>query len=672
MNIKDFIYNQITYGIYLTPDVHIKKNIQKVNTITFGICIYIIFLCKINIAEHNYKLVIVGLCDGILLLINHLLFRIIKRVKLYFIIFTAIQMAAIIETLISGAYYGASLLLLGLGILSIMNTTGIKYGSILVAVLFSVELFIFKYHSIFSWLYTYPDDLERLFLRFFATQFGIYIVATFSIKKELDLYAQLTKEKEYRKQLFINVIHDLKTPLTIIKNSTEELINNSKIRNSKELLISNIQSMEKNIISILNLERLEKGQIVLDKSATTNISELTINICGFLKTYSLSRNIEMKMNVQKDVFINIDKTSFCNILNNLIDNAIKFTDTGGNISVTLSKSNAQACLKVIDTGIGIPKSEIGKIFESYYQIDYSFESHYGLGIGLAFTKELCNAWGGIISIDSTVGVGTCFTVTFPQVDGICQNPGHNYVKHIEPNATYFNEPEIMPYNKNLETILIVEDNKDIRALLITSFKHTYNLIVCSNGEEALEKYTSNKKIDLVITDLMMPVMDGKEFIKRLRLVDKRLITPVVVLTALSEDDTAYEYLSLGAIDFINKPFSMRDLKGKVESILTIFKNRKENYTEKIGNDLINFISDNLTSKKNSDQINHEMLREYSISKKEQEIIEQIANGLCYKEIAYNNNISINTVKTYISRIYKKCNINNNNSLLKLFYSIDFV
>lgn len=670
MDITRAINNQLTYGTSLTTDVVLKQNIQKVNTITYGICVYILLLCTKNIHDHNYILARTGCIDCTIFLFNHIVFRLLKRIKLYFVLFALIQAGTIIETLFSGTHNGGSLILVSIVILSIMNTSGIKYGSLIILVLLIIELFIFKYHSTYSWIYTYPSDIERIFFRFFTTQLATYLVAVFYKKKENDLYSRLIQEKENRNRLFVNVVHDLKTPLTIIHNCVEQFLKGDNDKKSREVLKFNIDKMENDILNILNLHRLERGLLVVDRNHVSNISELTTNICKSFNPYIKSKNISIKTQIEENLYVKIDTTSFTEILNNLLDNAVKYTKPNGEIRVNLYSHSSNVSISVEDTGIGIPDSQKEKVFDYYYQADNNYNSTYGLGIGLALIKEICRTFGGSLNLESSVDIGSCFTISFPKesrrlyIENRVQNSGSKQLhKHNYP------VPELLKYNKNLQTILIIEDNDDIRHLLINNLKYNYNLICCNNGKEALHEYTATTKIDLIITDLMMPVMDGKEFITKLRKINNKLITPIIIITAKAEDIDVKEYLALGAIDYICKPFCVSELTIKVESILNIFKNRQNLFKDQISKDIMGFIKGNYNSGKTSENtINHEKLREYSISKKEQRIIENISAGMSYKEIAYQEGISLNTVKTYVYRIYKKCNINNSGNLIELFYS----
>lgn len=671
--LKEILFKQINIGIAWTGEITVKKNIQKINSISYGIIISLIILNIINLINNEYRIVYLALYPISILIINHVVFRVSKNIKLYFGLFTAFQGLITIFYLFNGAFYGASLIMVSLMILSIMHTSSIKSGAIWAIAILSSEAFVFIFHKKIDWIYIYPEDLERLFIRFLIIQTSIFLITYYSIKKQKELYQQVQNEKDMRNRLFVNIVHDLKTPLTIIKNSIDMCLYKENNQEAKDSIKTNISMMEKDVLNILNLERLEKGLVKQDKYIYTNVSILTFNICDAFKSYAKAKNIEIINKVTANIYIKIDKASYTDILNNLLENAVKYSNSGGVITVLLTQNESVVLLTVKDRGIGISNDNIDNIFNSYYQVNSSNDSYYGLGIGLAITRERCEIWNGRISVESNQGEGSIFSVTFPTVkkSDLSSYSIKSESTSIDLNLRDFSEPELIDFNKDLQTILIVEDNIDIRRLLINNFKYTYNLLIAKNGKEALDICSGDTKIDLIITDIMMPVMNGKEFILQLRKEEGSLFTPIIVLTAKTGFDDILEHLSLGALDYINKPFSIDVLTIKVESILNIFKNRQNSFAESIGSNLMSYLSDksNLSvNRKRTETLNYEKLSIHSITNKELCIIERISEGLSYKEIAFKEGISVNTVKTHIYRIYKKCDVNSYATLLKLFYN----
>lgn len=668
LKIKNLFQSHVKYGSDFTSDPLLKSQTENSNIVFLAGTIFILVLSLSNFLDNQIVPSIKLLVEVIILILNRILFRHIKRIKIYTSVIIFVISFIVCEAMISGQAKGAGIISIGVLITSVMYMSKYRFGFILSICLLIFELFIILFNSKIAWIYTYPVYMRIYFVRFMGAHIGGFIISYFGLKKQKELYKEVKTEKELRARLFVNIVHDLKTPLTIIRNSVDQCLYGNNDDESKKMLKSNINRMEKDVLHILNLDRLERGFHVKDRDILTNISVLTFNICDVFKSYAQSRGIKIITKVSSDIYIRIDQVSYTEILNNLLENAIKYTRVEGSVTVSLSVLSDNIFLSVKDNGVGIESGELDKIFDSYYQVEVSTDSYYGLGIGLAITKEICDIWGATVDVTSVKEEGSVFTVAFSKPSKEIVNysiGGNDYSESIID----YSEDEINDYNKDLQTILIVEDNLDIRNLLIRSFKDNYNLIVTTNGQDALDKYSSCSVIDLIISDLMMPIMDGKEFITRLISRERGLVAPIIVLTAKSGSEESLDYISLGAIDFVSKPFSIRELQAKVESVLNVFKNKQDDFIENMGSNIISFITDkcNVDNISRREGIDFEKLRKYSVTGKEQSIIEHIYRGLSYKEIAYEEKISVNTVKTHIYRIYKKCNTNSYSSLVKLFY-----
>lgn len=659
------IKSHVSYGTNFTKDKIVQKQILKANFFYISFCLYLVFISIYNFTNGKPLLAIAANVDILILILNHFLFRIFKKIQLYCFLMASIFTSVLCLALLNGAYNGSGVIAVGIVIIAIMNLSGLKTGTILAILILIFELFIFLYNSKFPWIYNYPDLMDEMFIRFICAHFGVFTFTYISIKKQNDLLIKLNREKEEKDHLFLNLVHDIKTPLTIIHNSIDKCIAYSNDEESSELLKSNIIRMEKNILNILDIDRFEKGLFNKDNKHVSNISIITLEICKMFYEYASSRGITINTKLKEDLYVEIDETSYMEILYNLLDNAIKYTKSGGNISVSLSADYTNVILEVEDSGIGIAESEKEKIFEKYYQANKRIGNYYGLGIGLSFAKRICEAFNSTISFDSTLDEGSVFTVQFPKSNlSTTQNSDTCKELLIPKKPVIYDEIEI---NENMKTILIVEDNNDLLSILISSFKDKYNVLIGKNGKEGLEKYNNNKNnIDIIITDIMMPVMSGREFVDKIRSSDNELTTPVIFLTAKSDSLEVLDHLSLGAVDYIEKPFFIDKLLEQVNSIINLIDNRKNMMIQSIGNDLQSYITGNLKIH-SKNIVKSDLLRSLSITKKEESIIEDISKGHSNKEIATKHDISLNTVKTHIYRIYKKCDVKNSTSLIKLFY-----
>lgn len=667
LKIKQFIKKQLEYGTSFTEDKILQKQVIKVNFFYYGFCIFFIFISTFNLIQDHISHAIEGYIYVLILFVMNRLYRLIKSASLYTNLFVFLMTLSLIKILIDGAYRGSSLIGVSVAIIVIMNTAKPNLGILFSLTIILFEIFVFKFNNTFEWLYDYPELLEDLFIRFISAHIGIFAFIFLSIRKRNELILKAFNEKKEKEQLFINIVHGIKTPLTMIHNSIDKCLYEDNSNEAKEILKSNIIRMENNIINILNIERIEKGLFTAE-GKVTNISFLTNDICNLYNEYALSRGLILKQDVEKDIYIEIDDTSFMEILSNLLDNAFKFTNPGGEVLIKICKSNGKIEVRVKDTGVGISELEQEKIFNKFHQSHRHYGSYYGIGIGLSFVKKICEAYKGSIFLESTINKGSTFILRFPESLNI-NSVNSNVAKKIYiPKLT---KESLKESKTSSRKILVVDDNNDIRNLLINNLSSTYDVTAAKNGLEALEFCKDVGSFDLILTDIMMPVMDGEEFINNLRNRVGDTITPVIFLTAKSGRNDIVDYLSLGAIDFISKPFSIEELLIKVKSVINTINNRENFIVTNINSHVKKVIANNFNSiyeeYGENDKPDFNKLREYSITKKEEDIIRNIWKGLSNKEIAENQKISISTVKTHIYRIYRKCNVKNTTSLIKLFY-----
>lgn len=639
--LKGIVKTQLLFGTDLTQDISVKKDIQKVNTITFWICILLLTLSR------NSS----GMIGIFVFLLNHVLFRILKQIKTYIIVFSLTLTLIICYSLITGIYRGTCFSLVGIGILILINTSSLKLGSILALSIMLVEFFVCKFHTHFLWIYTYSGEMEGLFNSFIITHLGIYFFTFYCVLKRKELVQYLKDETVSIYGVFKCIAHDIKEPLKSIKKNINKCLYGGIDRASSEHLVTSLNSIESNILGLNGIQRSQKSFLKYNNKTITNISKLTERICSSYRYYALIKKIKFDTEIERALFVRIDNVSFAEILNNLIDNAIKSIGTNGVITVTVKAVDSTVYIYVKDTGKGIPKSEHKKLFEINTQIDKNSKT--SNGIGLAFSRTICNVWNGKMDFISGQGKGTCFRLEFPALKG------------TDNNAASENEG----LNRKHATIMIAIGDIECKTMLIRLFIDKYNLFVVESLFEAMEKLYSEESIDLVITDTNIAEKNSKEFIVRLGANKSRPSLPVIILLENSNEKEIIEYLSYGVVDYVVKPFIAKELFLKVESVLSLFKLKEDRILE----DISYQISKILSGKYNSDSsirrdISYQKLVEYRISEKEQRVIEQVAKGLSYKDIASMESISENTVKSYVSRVYKKCNINNKASLLKIFYS----
>lgn len=659
------IMKQMNLGTENESDKFEIKRIQLLNFITYLTYLYYVFPIIYYIQKSQTDQIISIVIVISLVFINHIIFRITNNIDICSYVYCILITVRFGHLLIATGNTTISAICTAIVIIIVMNILNIKKGIPFIITIFLTHIFVLLYNVIKTGSFTSDHYLTTANI---TALFFVYIFSHNQLLLKNKLFSELDKEKEKRKRLFINIVHDLKSPLSIIHNNADMCSKQYPNIESIQKMKENVVNMEKNILKILKLERLEK-EIVIDKDSVSNLTSITTEISSLYKSYINSQDIKIEIDIQDDIYGQIDQSSFIKIMNNLLDNAIKHTKFNGKIYIRLHRCNNKANLTIEDTGIGIPESEYKKIFNSYYQVDNGVSNRYGLGIGLTLVKKICEAYNSEVTVKSTLGSGSSFIIQIPlgNRENVSYPQIYNEDYYISHNSNVLTNHE---YNNDLKTILIVEDNYDILNYLISNFSKSYNILSATNGEEALNECYLDKKIDLIITDIIMPVMDGYEFIEELRTKKKYKNIPVIFLTAKPETNLSQEFLSLGAIDYISKPFSIEILTFKVKSILSLISYERESLIFNISDKLNDFVYQRLNNSERYPQraitLNDEIYNEYSITKKEKEIIEEISKGYSQKNIAERLNISVNTVKSHLHRIYRKCNVQNSTSLLKLF------
>ena len=302
-------------------------------------------------------------------------------------------------------------------------------------------------------------------------------------------------------------------------------------------------------------------------------------------TYTLHSELEDKEELFDPNYLEL-------IVNNLLSNAFKYTESGQSITVTLKEENNWLVLQVSDTGIGIPINKQGKIFERFYQIE---SEHEGSGIGLSLVQRLVELHHGRIELDSEEGKGSTFSVYLPQDINIYKSSElasydakneEDQVYSTNSIEMYFIDTEKVE-NETIEggdkmrcTILIVEDNNEIRHYLSSGLSELFNTLEAGNGEEALEKLKENE-VDINVTDAMMPVMDGIKLCKNVKQNIRTCHIPVIILSAKSETKDQMEGLQMGADDYIPNPFSLAILTTTIQNMMRTRRRMLERYSKSL-------------------------------------------------------------------------------------------
>lgn len=408
-------------------------------------------------------------------------------------------------------------------------------------------------------------------------------------EKEISEFKIQTEHELTEKKLafFTNVSHDLKTPLTLIDAPVNDLLQSDNLRQDQlnKLMIINRNSkrLYKLITDLLDFRKITQKQYVLEVKETM-ISDLITEVTEAFKEECRSKSIELNCQTGNNLAGYIDAKKIEKILWNLLSNALKFTHSKGTISLSaeefVNDGSKYLKLMVNDNGIGISENDKNRIFERFYKAKNSQAiNKEGTGIGLSIVSELVEMHHGSVEVLSELGSGTTFTVLIPLEK--------EFYSNIELAATSENSetpasqaenllvPETIPATEgkkqyNLNVILIVEDNDELRDYLFGHFEKKYKVFTAENGADGL-KLSKEINPDLIVTDVQMPVMNGYEFCKELRRNFDTSHIPVVMLTANNTIEQQIEGLSTGADAYITKPF---DIKLVDAQIFSLMENRR--------------------------------------------------------------------------------------------------
>ena len=432
-------------------------------------------------------------------------------------------------------------------------------------------------------------------------------------------HIQREQEKEFNQRqikFFTDISHELRTPLTLILAPLERIIKsnfgNVKIRNQLMLMLRNGDRMLQMINQLLDLRKLETGHMQL-QAAKGNIVKFVQEVTLSFRELAQDRTIEFKVDCSEtEIGVWFDRDKFEIILFNLLSNALKYTPEGGNICLRIEESdedlnvtggqqqnNDEIKIRIENTGRGIPEEHINHIFERFYSgRKINDPDQHSSGVGLEIVKNLIDLHKGKISVTSVydkngIGGHTCFTIVLKKgKKHLAENEILKNYKSSEDISNYKRlsplvdqelqkDIEINTDNMSVmskeESILIVEDNTEVRKLIANVFRDQYNIFEASDGQEGIN--IARKKIpDLIISDIMMPVIDGIELCRKIKTDSNTSHIPVILLTARTAVTFKYEGLETGADDYIIKPFNVEDLKIRSNNLIRQRKLLKERFS----------------------------------------------------------------------------------------------
>ncbi len=437
----------------------------------------------------------------------------------------------------------------------------------------AIETYLLNYH-----FFGFVIGISMIFI---ALYYYTYRVEALKLEEK----RRMNELDEFKTKLYNNITHEFRTPLTIILGMVDQIKNNPEKWTDEgfEMIKRNGRHLLNLTNQMLDLSKLESNAMPVNLIQ----DDITVYLKYLVESfYSLANAKNIKLlfkNYHDEIYMDFDPDKLRDIVSNLVSNAIKFTPDGGQVQVSLlmqkKTGSSHLILSVKDTGIGISHEHLPKVFDRYFQLENHQEQQIeGTGLGLALTKELVKLLKGEIKVDSAINTGTEFTVLLPITN--CSTLGHsNLSKELEEIRSVKSEKIAYPLVDNSSKklrLLIVEDNEDVVNYLHSILSEYYNIEVAKNG---LEGYNKAVDIipDLVVSDVMMPVMDGFGFCEKLKSDLRTSHIPVVLLTARADVDSKMEGLKAGADVYLAKPFNRKELFVRIEKLIELRNKLQQRY-----------------------------------------------------------------------------------------------
>ena len=420
------------------------------------------------------------------------------------------------------------------------------------------------------------------------------------LEQEKDESRRLAELDQMKSNFFANISHEFRTPLSLITGHAQRLKNDGltlKQVNAVEVLEHNANKVLQLVNQLLELSKVEHGTIQLNIKKYL-VKDLVHYACSQFTSLAEMKKIDFTVHSEVDLEILCDAEKIIVVLNNLLTNAFKFTDVNGQVTVKLALSKASGSvvnpsveISIADTGIGIPDELQEKIFDRFYQVNNSSTRNFeGTGIGLALCKELVSLHHGDIKVKSEDGAGSTFIISLPlahpDLDITDAEIEHDlptsYSSHLLTTGTAHEIDAIsLPAaQESLTQILVVEDNLDLRRFLVEGLSDHFKVIQASDGKSGLD--TAIEEVpELIISDLMMPVMDGMELCQALKSDTRTSHIPIILLTAKSDRDTKLDSFKFGADDYLLKPFDFEEILARINNLILQRQKLQEKYRSRV-------------------------------------------------------------------------------------------
>ncbi|MBN2078522.1 MAG: response regulator [Spirochaetes bacterium] len=430
---------------------------------------------------------------------------------------------------------------------------------------------------------------QALFMaRRFSTTHSELDELTMSLEKKVeertnelaDKNAILEEMDQQKSNFFINLSHEIKTPLTLILNYMNVHIERHGVTDELDIIKRNIDKLLSDMINFFDVLKFERGINLYDHDTIIDLSEIMRQKVDLFQSMAYRSGITITTDIEPGLYTKADSLAVERIANNIIENAIRYNRENGTIEVALSSENDSIRLTVSDSGVGIDGKQLKHIFEPYFQISHDKRNIQGIGMGLSLVKSIVDSLEGRIEIKSEPSEGTAFSIILKRYRLREGDAVSRELLSVRPLDVSTRRGDIGGVDASVPgnyTVLVVEDNRDLLRLMHDRLRARYNVVAAVNGRDALDRLQGMDPPDVIISDVMMDEMDGYEFFDRITAVESLRDVPFIFLTAKSRVDDSIEGLRRGAIDYIYKPFVMEELISRIDSLLRYRELKKKVY-----------------------------------------------------------------------------------------------
>lgn len=544
----------------------------------------------------------------------------------------------------------------------------LSWGPALICLIFSLlvglQIFNFKEGSMAAFLGSNPS----MYLQIAFQMVSLSIVLGDQINREKWKAILANREREelrlqnsLRKDFILYISHEIRTTLALFSGSLEGLRKGrfGKIgKNIDSCLISlqnNEKQLEEYVSNLLIFTRINTQKESF-KRAPQNISEmlyfLASNYSSLAETHNI--NYQILINRLHPCAIENNRHLFELMIKNLLSNAFKFTKEGGRITVDISKHTENSCcITITNTGDSIPLKEQKNIFSKFNKLTPGIE---GMGLGLHMAQQCAELLDGRIEVSSIKGL-TSFIIYFPITK-----------EEIAPEAVPISYNKKNPVEREgLETLLLVEDNGALLEMIKKELESEFTVYIARDGQEALELIQDSLNPDLIISDILMPRMDGITFFKTVRIKERHYI-PFIFLSAIDNEQDRQKLYELGAVDFLNKPFNLSTLTIKVRNLLLWKSEELVRQKEDLKSAVLAVFNNKQVSTENPELEMARKIKQYKLSRREEQTLKGVLKGLLDKEIAVELNLATSTISNHLQKVYRKTGTQGRTSLMYLFSS----